>query len=98
MIYFWVAYQKLSLKKNRILNAQIIKKTMKVIIKYSLIFAIPIIFGHQISKAQSTDADIIFNAMSDELNRNISNLALNEYKPPFFIAYRLIEGNSLYIK
>jgi hypothetical protein len=49
-------------------------------------------------KAQTNASDTIFKAMNDELNRNISNLNLNKYKPPFFIAYRLNYAKKLSIE
>jgi hypothetical protein len=48
-------------------------------------------------QAQYND-EVIFIAASDELSRNITNLNLGKYKPPFFIGYRLSYSNILSIK
>lgn len=44
-----------------------------------------------------TDA-IVFQAMTDELQRSVRQLALEKYGPPFFLAYQLADARTLTIK
>jgi hypothetical protein len=59
--------------------------------------ALTILFCQQNLRAQSGD-DIIFKAMNDELSRNVSQLTLDKYKPPFFISYYLFDAQSFYMR
>jgi hypothetical protein len=36
--------------------------------------------------------------MNDELSRNVSQLTLDKYKPPFFISYYLFDAQSFYMR
>lgn len=47
---------------------------------------------------QNISRDIIFKAMKDELARNMSNLALESLKKPFFISYNIHDFKVLSIK
>jgi hypothetical protein len=66
-------------------------------IRHNLILVIVIFLCQPLLKAQIND-EVIFSAMNDELNRNISNLNLGEYKPPFFVGFRINYANILSIK
>jgi hypothetical protein len=70
---------------------------MNSFLRYNLILSIVILASLHCIKAQNND-EVIFKAASDELNRNITNLNLGNYKPPFFIGYRLSYSNILSIK
>ncbi len=71
---------------------------MNSIIRYIFIVLIISVLMCPLIKAQTNANDTIFKAMNDELNRNISNLMLGKYKPPFFIAYRLNYTKKLSIE
>jgi len=71
---------------------------MNTIIKYSTILLIAASISQVLLKAQPLADEIIFKAMNDELSRNISNLVIDKYRPPFFISFRLCDFHSLYIK
>lgn len=47
---------------------------------------------------QSKSEEIIFKAMKDELNRNMTQLTLDKHKPPFYITYQTTDSKTLYIK
>jgi len=71
---------------------------MKTIIRIITILTIMILIGQPILKAQTKTDDIIFKAMNDELNRNLSKLAIGKFKPPFFISYQLSDGQAIFVK
>ncbi len=48
--------------------------------------------------AQTIPEDIIFKAMNDELNRNMSQLKLNDYRAPFFISYQFNDGQKITVQ
>jgi hypothetical protein len=62
---------------------------MKPRIKSIFILTVILLVRYQSIQSQNNADDIIFKAMTDELNRNIEKLQLNTYKPPFFLGYRL---------
>jgi hypothetical protein len=68
-------------------------KTIKLF--FILIFIVSI-FKHS-SFAQNSEDDIIFRAMNDEMKRNLSQLILDKFKPPFFISYYLYDVRTLSI-
>ncbi|HEY4786174.1 MAG TPA: metallopeptidase TldD-related protein [Bacteroidales bacterium] len=71
---------------------------MKTFIKYILIPVLFVSIFHLGLKAQVSGDEIIFKAMNDELNRNITDLKLDKYKPPFFMSYHFYDANSLYMR
>ncbi|MCX6906166.1 MAG: metallopeptidase TldD-related protein [Verrucomicrobia bacterium] len=48
--------------------------------------------------AQGEANELIVKAMRDELQRNISQLTLEKYKPPFFLAYQFVDVHTLNIR
>jgi len=48
--------------------------------------------------AQGGAEEVIFKAMEDELRRSVSQLALEHYQPPFFVAYQLADVRTLTVK
>ncbi len=70
---------------------------MKSISRYISSLAVAILILQPVIRAQDNVDDVIFKAMNDELNRNVSSLSLGKYKPPFFIGYRLNYSNILSI-
>ena len=71
---------------------------MKPFIKYILILILSVVIYQPTLRAQSGDNEIIFKAMNDELNRNINQLMLDKYKPPFFISYHFYDAQSFYVR
>jgi Predicted Zn-dependent proteases and their inactivated homologs len=73
-----------------VLNQNLIKnKNMMKTIRYFLVLIISVLIYRPVSIAQTSEDDIIFKAMNDELKRNMSQLTLDKRKPPFFISYQL---------
>jgi hypothetical protein len=66
-------------------------KSFKKVLVAVLLSVIPLI-----TYAQSS-VDIL-KAMKDEMSRNMNNLSLGELKKPYFISYRLTDGNYLQVK
>ena len=48
--------------------------------------------------AQGEANEVIVKAMRDESQRNISQLTLEKYKPPFFLAYQFVDAHTLNIR
>lgn len=71
---------------------------MKTFIKYIFILVLSFSICQPGLKAQSGSDEIIFKAMNDELNRNITRLMLDKYKPPFFISYHFYDTQLLIIR
>ncbi len=71
---------------------------MKLVIKHIVIIAILTLNCNFILKAQKGSDAVIFKAMDDELNRNLSNLSIEQFNPPFFISYQLSDVQSLFVK
>ncbi len=70
---------------------------MNAILKYFTILAFSVLICQPVLKAQTNADDIIFKAMNDELNRNLSKLTLDKHQPPFFISYQLNDAQTLSI-
>lgn len=47
--------------------------------------------------AQDNKDDVIFKAMNDELNRSLTQMKLDKYTPPFYLAYRIFNSQILTI-
>jgi len=71
---------------------------MKTILNIFVILTISALFCSPALKAQTNPDSLIFKAMNDELNRNLSRLSIDKHKPPFFISYQLSDAQSLSIK
>lgn len=71
---------------------------MKSILKITIIAFLASISSIPMLNAQSKGDDIIFKAMKDELNRSTTQLTLDKYKPPFFIAYQISDLKAMFIK
>jgi hypothetical protein len=71
---------------------------MKTLIKYILNMVLVITLYQPGLKAQSGNEEIIFKAMNDELNRNMTQLMFDKYKPPFFISYHFYDVRLLNIR
>jgi hypothetical protein len=80
------------LNQNRIKN-----KNMMKTMKYILVLILSVLIYRPVSIAQTSEDNIIFKAMNDELKRNMSQLTLDKYKPPFFISYDLYDIQTLSI-
>ncbi len=70
----------------------------KSILKYGLILIIMVGVCHARLLAQSNSEDVIFKALADEMKRSLTDLSLDKYKPPFFIAYQVSDGKAFAIK
>ena len=71
---------------------------MKPFIKIIVLIILIEIPAEVLLKAQSKSEDLIFRAMKDELTRNMTQLKLETFKSPFFIAYQISDLKTLYIK
>ncbi len=76
----------------------IISTYMKPFIKIIAIALIASVTSQSLIKAQSKGDELIFKAMKDELNRNMTQLSFDKYKPPFFIAYQISDLKALFIR
>jgi hypothetical protein len=72
-------------------------KTFYNILSIGLV-ALSLIVQPLFCHGQSTVDELIFKAMKDELKRSSSELFIPPYKPPFFVAYQLMDGRSLNIR
>ena len=70
---------------------------MRLIVKVLVVTVIVIIATQPLVQAQDKE-DIMFKAMKDEMNRSMTKLTLDKYKPPFFLAYQVSDLKTLYIK
>src|SRR5512137_2180417 len=71
---------------------------MKTFLKATLI-PVGILSAFTATAQVPGEADaVIFKAMNDELQRSVSLLKLEKYKPPFFLAYQLADVRTLTIK
>jgi len=61
-------------------------------LKYIFITLIYCTISSALLAQTNKSEDIIFKALSDEMNRNLTNLTLNNNKPPFFIANYYNDG------
>lgn len=71
---------------------------MKALIRIFTILTISVLTFQSVLLAQTNADDIIFKAMNDELNRNISKLTISNYPSPFFVSYQFGDGQSLMIQ
>jgi hypothetical protein len=72
---------------------------MKSIIKFVTVAFFTIFTTYPlVVKAQSNGDSIIFKAMKDELHRNMTQLTLDQYKPPFFLAYQVSDLKMMFVK
>lgn len=67
---------------------------MSAAIRTFVILSIVTLIGQTDLFAQTTREEVIFKAMDDELNRSMSHLKINEFRPPFYISYQLADGQS----
>lgn len=71
---------------------------MKTELNIFITITIAILFSSLSLKAQSGSDTLIFKAMNDELNRNLSKLSIDKNKSPFFISYQLSDTRALSIR
>lgn len=71
---------------------------MKTATRIFVILAILSLMCQPVLNAQTIPEDIIFKAMNDELNRNLSQLKINAYRTPFFISYQFNDGQKITVR
>jgi len=71
---------------------------MKASTRIFVLLAILLLIFQPVVIAQTIPEDIIFKAMNDELNRNLSQLKINAYPTPFFISYQFNDGQKITVR
>jgi hypothetical protein len=71
---------------------------MKTALRIITLLTISFLICQPVLKAQTNPDDILFKAMNDEIDRSLSKLAIDKYKPPFFISYQMSDAQSLSVR